>query len=120
MSKWSRTTNISVCNRIVNIITRHTCLSLVALLLVSMPGLATQDRPGLRAESLNTVLLLAQNRDIGAKGAAAAARNATGGRVLTVKRTRTNSANGAYQVKVLLKGGRMRILKVDALNGNLR
>ncbi len=99
---------------------RHTCLSLVALLLVSMPGLATQDRPGLRPELLNSVLVVAQNRDIGAKQAASVARNATGGRVLTVKRTRTKQAKAAYQVKVLLKGGRMRILKVDAANGDLR
>jgi hypothetical protein len=107
----------------VNILSRYTNLGLVTLLLVSMPALATQDRPGLRPAPVNTVLVLAQNHDIGAKRAATVARNATGGRVLTVKRTRTKhtkGANGAYQVKVLLKGGRMRILKVDAGNGNLR
>ena len=106
-----------------NILPRYTCLGFVTLLLVSMPGLATQDRPGLRPEPVNTALVLAQNSDIGAKRAAAVARNATGGRVLTVKRTRTKRSNGAkvaYKVKVLLKGGRMRTLKVDAGNGDLR
>ena len=88
-----------------------------------MPGLASQDRPGPSAEPVNTVLVLAQNRDIGAKRAATVARNATGGRVLTIKRTRTQNshgANGAYKIKVLLKSGRMRTLKVDAANGDLR
>ena len=103
-----------------NILSSYTHLGLVTLLLVSMPGLASQDRLGLRADPVNTALVLAQSHDIGAKRAATVARNATGGRVLTVKRTRTQHSNDTYQVKVLLKGGRMRILKVDAGNGNLR
>ncbi|MGC1952018.1 MAG: hypothetical protein WA970_05475 [Gammaproteobacteria bacterium] len=50
--------------------------------------------------------------------AAALVRSATGGRVLAV---RSASADGraVYHVKVLLQGGRVRIMRVDAETGQL-
>lgn len=47
--------------------------------------------------------------------AASIARNATGGRVLKVKRK-----GGVYQVRVLLDGERVRNVSVDAQTGQLR
>ena len=61
----------------------------------------------------------AQQRDIGASTAAAAASSATGGQVLGVKRR--NSEQGIiYIVKVLLPGGRVRSVSVDGQSGQIR
>ena len=52
--------------------------------------------------------------DISADRAASIARNATGGRVLKVKRK-----GGEYQVRVLLDGERVRNVRVDARTGRV-
>lgn len=57
-----------------------------------------------------------QNTDIGTSAAASAAARATGGRVLSVKR----GGADVYLVKVLLAGGKLRIVSVDARSGQLR
>ena len=124
MCKLFRITDSSLCDRIVNSMNPHTrlssCLCLIMLLLLSRPGFAALPVPGHWPELISTSILKVQKKDIGANGAARAARKATGGRVLTVKKTRTGDSKGAYKVKVLLKGGRMRVLQVDAANGALR
>ncbi len=100
---------------------RYRSYSLILLLLMTTPGLAAMPRPGHWVTADYTSLLKVQNKDIGAKGAAAVVRRATGGRVLTVKQARGDrNGKGAYKVKVLLKGGRMRVLRVDAGSGALR
>ncbi len=97
---------------------RGSILSLIALLLLSTPGSALPS-PGHWPAGGDARLRQVQNSDIGANGAAQAVRRATGGRVLAV--TRVNSDSGAaYRVKVLLKGGRVRVLLVDAASGAIR
>ena len=63
-----------------------------------------------------SVLLPIQNADIGSSEAASAAARATGGRVLSVKRAGAD----VYLVKVLLAGGKLRIVSIDARSGQLR
>ena len=84
------------------------CLATLALL-GAAPAAAT---------TLHPPPLLAQAGDIGPAGAAAAARAATGGRVLGV---RAQSAGGrtVYRVKVLLPGGRVRTVTVDGASGRV-
>jgi|GEM_PF-7128625 len=98
------------------------CLSLGLSLLLCWPaaGFAARPGAGLQPEIQPVLLLKAQKKDIGMHGAASAVRKATGGRILTVKKTRSAGQSAAYQVKVLLKGGHMRVLRVDASNGTLR
>lgn len=55
-----------------------------------------------------------QRRDEGRDQAAAAVREATGGRVLGVR-----EAGSEYHVKVLLPGGRVRVVRVDAKSGQI-
>ena len=65
-------------------------------------------------------LLLAQSAGSGvsADEAAALVRSASGGRILGVRRV--NRGGGpAYQVKVLLDGGRVRVYVVDAQSGQI-
>ncbi len=98
-------------------------------------------RPALRIETLLTLVLMiactataearmsdssaatlapiTHQNDIGAGAAAAAASNASGGRVLDVKRT-TGRSGINYIVKVLLPGGRMRTIIVDGQSGQVR
>ena len=54
-------------------------------------------------------------KSISSDRAAAIARDATGGRVLKVKRK-----NGVYQVRVLLDGERVKNVKVDARTGRIK
>ena len=61
----------------------------------------------------------AQQRDIGASAAAAAAGSASGGQVLGVKR-RSSGQGVTYIVKVLLPGGRVRSVSVDGQSGQVR
>jgi hypothetical protein len=65
------------------------------------------------------VLQLAQGNDIGEGAAAKAAQRATGGRVLGVKR-RSTDAGVVYEVKVLMDGGIMRVVRVDGASGQVR
>jgi uncharacterized membrane protein YkoI len=55
---------------------------------------------------------------IGAEQAAAIARNATGGRVLGVRSIQRDDAL-VYEVKVLSKDGRVRIIRIDGRNGGI-
>jgi len=57
--------------------------------------------------------------DVGADRAASAAREATGGRVLGVRRVEFGE-RAAYEIKVLLPGGRVRVVQVDARSGAVR
>ena len=66
--------------------------------------------------SARSPLLRTQNVDIGESAAADAAASATGGRVLNVKR----AGEHVYQVKVLLRGGKLRIVRVDARSGKVK
>ncbi len=59
---------------------------------------------------------LAQAADIGADQAAAIARGTTGGRVLGVRRVE-QGRGATYEVKVLLEGGLVRTVRVDAATG---
>lgn len=65
---------------------------------------------------LGSALLSIQNSDIGSGAAADLAARATGGRVLSVKR----GGGDVYLVKVLMAGGKLRIVKVDARSAALR
>ena len=58
--------------------------------------------------------LAARGGDIGQDAAAAKVRQATGGRVLSVRK-----GKGVYRVKVLLTGGRVRTVSVDSRTGQL-
>ncbi len=93
--------------------------TLIALLMFSTDGFAVHS-PLTRSPLTDSRWLVeVQKRDIGPDGAATAVRRATGGRVLTVTRTSKNT-RGPYKVKVLLKGGRMQVLRVDAVSGALQ
>ena len=56
--------------------------------------------------------------DIGPAQAAAAARAATGGKVLAVHAARIDG-RAVYRVKLLLPGGRVRTITVDAESGQI-
>ncbi len=100
---------------------RHTCFGVMVLMLLSAPGLAAGPGPDHRPTADNTSPNRVQNKDIGANGAANVARHATGGRILSVKGPRGDrDGKDAYAVKVLLKGGRLQVLRVDAGSGALR
>jgi len=64
-------------------------------------------------------LIRVQGGDIGASAAAAAARRATGGRVLGVSPRRAGG-RVIYRVKVLLPDGRVRSVTVDGSSGEVR
>ena len=63
-------------------------------------------------------MLAEQGVSLDRDSAAALVRSTTGGRVLGVRSARANG-RAVYQVKVLLQGGRVRIVQVDALTGQL-
>lgn len=93
---------------------------LAALLAAGSAGPA-HARPGAWAQPPppRTGLRLAQQgSDIGRDGAASAARRATGGRVLSVS-SEDRHGQRVYRVKVLLPGGRVRVVRVDAQTGNV-
>lgn len=72
------------------------------------------------AAGMGRNLLLAQSvgSGVSADEAAAMVRSASGGRILGVRRV--NRGGGpAYEVKVLLDGGRVRIYVVDAQSGQI-
>ena len=62
--------------------------------------------------------LVAARGSISRDEAAATARSATGGRVLSVD-TQQRRGRLIYRVKVLLKGGRVRVINVDGQTGEL-
>ncbi len=62
--------------------------------------------------------LLAAQGTISRDQAAATARSATGGRVLSVD-SQQRRGRLVYRVKVLLKGGRVRVVNVDGQSGEL-
>ena len=64
-------------------------------------------------------LVAVQGGDVGPAAAAAAARRATGGRVLNVNGRRSGDQT-IYRVKVLLPGGRVRTVTVDGGSGQVR
>ncbi len=99
----------------------HRChgLSLLVLLLFAPAGHAAPLSPGMASATGHGRVLKVQNTDVGADGAARAVRRATGGRVLSVTRVNTDGG-AAWRVKVLLEGGRVRIVLVDAASGALR
>ncbi len=59
--------------------------------------------------------LAGRQADIGADAAADTVRQATGGRVLSVRKGK----RGTYRVKVLLPGGRVRSVAVDGRSGQV-
>ncbi len=59
--------------------------------------------------------LAGRQAEIGADAAAASARQATGGRVLSVRKGK----RGTYRVKVLLPGGRVRHVTVERGSGRV-
>ncbi len=95
---------------------RLPCPYLIALLLLPMPG---HGLPSLRPAIHAPTLLKVQDQDVGANGAAGIVRKTTGGKVLAVKRLDTDNGP-VYRVKVLLTGGRVRVLLVDAASGSIR
>ncbi len=79
------------------------------------PGQASPD-PWHRFSSPPSGYHLARRQaDIGADAAAASAGQATGGRVLSVRKGK----RGTYRVKVLLPGGRVRHVTVDGRDGKV-
>ena len=98
---------------------RSSLLTLVALLtLTSALARASETHRGLwdtlhRHESREH--LAQRQADIGPDAAAAKVRKDTGGRVLRVQR----DERGVYQVKVLLPGGRVRVVPVDSRTGRV-
>ena len=98
---------------------RSSLLALVALLAVTA-GLAREaeahrDLPDPFRWRENPGHLAQRQTDIGPDAAAARVREATGGRVLRVRRDK----RGVYQVKVLLPGGRVRVVPVDGHTGRV-
>ncbi len=95
--------------------------ALIAELLLSSQGYADSPQHWKRSRSLaiqpdttdaEQTTLLDRNT------AAALVRSATGGRVLGVRHTTANG-RAVYQVKVLLHGGHVRIVRIDAETGQL-
>lgn len=101
-------------------------LLLISIAVVLIGGsdsmLAAQEStsvPGLPESRSGVAVLLAQRgADIGPDAAAGRAAGATGGRVLRVRR-REGLGGPVYDVKVLLPGGRVRMVRVDASSGRL-
>jgi uncharacterized membrane protein YkoI len=98
---------------------RHARAALVLAALMGVAGLAAQAEAAGAAGAAGRALLLAQGGSaLGADEAAALVRSASGGRILGVRRV--NGARGpAYEVKVLLDGGRVRVYVVDATSGQI-
>ncbi|MGF1614825.1 MAG: PepSY domain-containing protein [Gammaproteobacteria bacterium] len=71
-----------------------------------------------RVHSEPQLLFAQQSRFVDGDTAAALVRSATGGRVLGI-RSSTSSGRNVYQVKVLVEGGHVRIVRVDAQTGQL-
>ena len=88
--------------------TRHTAALLLALAAVPFGTAPAHEAPP----------ALAQSADIGPAGAAAAARAATGGKVLGVRAARADGRT-VYRVKLLLPGGRVRTVTVDGASGQV-
>jgi len=74
--------------------------------------------PARAVDAAGAPLTLAQAVRIGAARAAAIVRRATGGEVLSVAE-QTVRGRAVYRVKVLLGGGRVRVLMVDAETGRM-
>lgn len=95
-------------------IKRHSCASLIVALAVSlfaMPVIAGSGSP--RGD--NSDRFIARPEYISRDEAASIAKEATGGRVHSVERK-----GRSYRVKVLLKGERVRTVRVDARTGKLK
>lgn len=90
----------------------------LALWLAAVAGQAAAVTPRPDAPARPGALLRVQG-DVGPAGAAAAARAATGGRVLGVI-ARTAGGRTVYRVKVLLPGGRVRTVTVDGPTGQVQ
>ena len=84
-------------------------LALPAALLASAPVLAAREPPTLLAQAAPAM---------SAAEAAALVSARTGGRVLDV-RAEQRGEQVVYRVKVLLEGGRVRVVRVDAESGRL-
>ena len=91
--------------------------TLITLLLMLACTATAEGR--MSASSAATFAQITHQNDIGAGAAAAAASQASGGRVLSVKRT-TGRNGVVYIVKVLLPGGRMRSITIDGQSGQVR
>ena len=91
---------------------------LSGLVLMAMTNSVNSSPAITTSEFTEETLWVAARGSIGRDEAAATARSATGGRVLSVdpqqRRGRT-----IYRVKVLLKGGRVRVLNIDGQTGEL-
>ena len=87
---------------------------LLALLATAQP--ATADNRRLQLSQNRTTQV--ENRLISEQQAAAAAKRATGGKVLSVKLQKGNQP--VYRVKVLLDSKRVKTVKVDARSGAVR
>lgn len=93
----------------------------IAVLLLSFQADADAPRQGKRSRffALEPKTTIAERSTLVDRDTAAAlVRAATGGRVLGVRSASTNGS-AVYQVKVLLQGGRVRIVRVDAQTGQL-
>ncbi len=93
---------------------RLSIASLLVTLVVSLASMSLHAEPR-SPRHAQPHMLLAQTETISSDKAAAIAKQATGGRVLSVKRT-----GNSYQVKVLLRGERVRTVRVDARTGKLK
>ena len=89
----------------------------VTVLTSALARLSWADRAPLHSASWREIPRhLAQlQADIGPDAAAAKVRDATGGRVLGVR----SDGRGGYRVKVLLPGGRVRVVSVDGHTGRM-
>jgi hypothetical protein len=90
------------------------CVVVFLTLFVNEPAAALAHTAAAQPRTHNR-LLLAQANQISRDEAASAARRATGGRVVGVKKR-----GAVYFVRVLLDGERVRTVKVDARTGQVR
>ncbi|MDP6435951.1 MAG: hypothetical protein QF790_07795 [Gammaproteobacteria bacterium] len=95
-------------------IKRHRLASLIVVLAVSLASMPMYAGSG-ASRGNNADRFIARPEYISRDKAASIAKNATGGRVLSVERK-----GRQYRVKVLLKGERVRTLRIDARTGKLK
>ncbi|HJP04046.1 MAG: PepSY domain-containing protein [Gammaproteobacteria bacterium] len=95
-------------------IKRHSWLLLIVALTVSLASMPLNAGSG-SARSANKDRFIARPESISRDEAASIAKEATGGRILSVERK-----GNSYRVKVLLKRERVRTVRIDARTGKLK
>lgn len=90
-------------------------LAVIVLAAVPAPGAHAQQAHGATLQQQVPLLRLAQRTELSRDAAAAAARQATGGRILSVTRQ-----GQIFRVRVLLDNERVRTIEVDATTGEVR